>query len=75
LLAVVKSRGYRKMGSCDFALLCGKAFLNELSEGRIDSAIAFGRAFLIALGEKDLSGTDDSTLANGRNHQGEWAHA
>jgi len=63
------------MSSCDFALLCGRAFLNELSEGRIDSAIAFGRAFLIALGEKDLSSSDDSAMANGKNHQAEWVHA
>jgi hypothetical protein len=63
------------MSSCDFALLCGKAFLNELNEGRIDSAIAFGRAFLIALGEKDSSNSEDGALANGKEHQGEWVHA
>ena len=34
----------------DFALLVGKAFLHELDAGHTESAVAFGRAFLIALG-------------------------
>ena len=59
----------------EFALLVGKAFLREIQGGNTDSAIAFGRAFLIALGEKDLSGSDDSAMANGKNHQAEWVHA
>jgi len=34
----------------EFATLVGKAFLHELDMGHRDSAIAFGRAFLLALG-------------------------
>lgn len=34
----------------EFATLVGKAFLRELDMGHRDSAIAFGRAFLLALG-------------------------
>jgi hypothetical protein len=35
-------------GKCDseFVLLIGRAFLQELSLGKTDEAIAFGRAFL-----------------------------
>jgi hypothetical protein len=35
-------------GKCDseFVLLIGRAFLQELSLGKMDEAIAFGRAFL-----------------------------
>ncbi len=56
------------MSNEDFALLCGRAFLYELDEGRIDSAIAFGRAFLISLGAKDVGTGDDAGLANGKQH-------
>jgi hypothetical protein len=42
----------------DFALLVGRAFLHENNEeGHRDSAIAFGRAFLIALG---MRGPEDA---------------
>lgn len=44
----------------EFATLVGKAFLHELDMGHRDSAIAFGRAFLLALGmegpEPDTAG-------------------
>ncbi|OGS56926.1 MAG: hypothetical protein A3K60_01925 [Euryarchaeota archaeon RBG_19FT_COMBO_56_21] len=44
----------------EFATLVGKAFLHELDMGHRDSAIAFGRAFLLALGmqgpESDTAG-------------------
>jgi hypothetical protein len=38
-------------GKCDseFVLLIGRAFLQELSLGRTDEAIAFGRALLILM--------------------------
>lgn len=51
-----------------FALLVGKAFLQEIQAGHRDTAIAFGRAFLLALGN-DGVGTDDGFNAlNGKNH-------
>lgn len=34
----------------EFAVLVGKAFLHEAEAGHRDAAIAFGRAFLLALG-------------------------
>ena len=37
-----------------FATLVGRAFLHELDMGHRDSAIAFGRAFLLALGMEGL---------------------
>ena len=44
----------------EFATLVGKAFLREIDMGHRDSAIAFGRAFLLALGmqgpETDAAG-------------------
>ncbi len=39
-------------GDKDFALLVGKAFLREVEQGHTQSATAFGRAFLLALGMK-----------------------
>jgi hypothetical protein len=36
----------------EFAVLVGKAFLHEAEAGHRDAAIAFGRAFLLALGMK-----------------------
>lgn len=44
-------------GNEDFALLVGRAFLHEIELGHRDQAIAFGRAFLLALGMK---GPEDS---------------
>jgi hypothetical protein len=34
----------------EFALLLGRAFLREVDEGHTESAVAFGRAFLLAMG-------------------------
>jgi hypothetical protein len=34
----------------DFAILVGKAFLREVERGNNQSAIAFGRAFLLSIG-------------------------
>ena len=45
----------------DFALLVGRAFLHEIELGHRDRAIAFGRAFLLALGMK---GPEDSERAH-----------
>ncbi len=36
----------------EFAVLVGKAFLHEINEGHTESAVAFGRAFLLSLGMK-----------------------
>ncbi len=48
-----------------FALLVGKAFLQEIRAGHRDNAIAFGRAFLLALGHADPEPSEDNgTLAN-----------
>jgi hypothetical protein len=49
-----------------FALLVGKAFLQELEAGHTDSAIAFGRAFLLSLGYKGVSGEDTYPALNGK---------
>jgi len=58
-----------------FALLAGKAFLSELEAGRTDAAIAFGRAFLLALGYKGPETKDDSPAMNGRMHARDLALA
>lgn len=34
----------------EFALLLGRAFLREVDQGNRESAVAFGRAFLLAMG-------------------------
>jgi len=44
-------------GNRDFALLVGKAFLREVERGDVQSAIAFGRAFLLSLGMKGPADT------------------
>lgn len=36
----------------EFAVLVGRAFLREVQAGDMESAIAFGRAFLLSLGMK-----------------------
>ncbi len=43
-----------------FALLVGKAFLQEIQAGHRDNAIAFGRAFLLALGHADPESSEDN---------------
>lgn len=50
----------------DFALLVGKAFLRELEVGNTDGAIAFGRAFLLALGNKGPEVQESDATVNGR---------
>ena len=59
----------------DFALLVGKAFLRELEAGNRDGAIAFGRAFLLALGHKGPVASDKEAAVNGRERSHEMAHA
>jgi hypothetical protein len=51
-----------------FALLVGKAFLTELHEGHRDTAIAFGRAFLLALGREGPGAEVGFNALNGREH-------
>lgn len=58
-----------------FALLVGKAFLMELDEGHRDAAIAFGRAFLLALGMQGPSESEEFHALNGRDHSHAMAMA
>lgn len=47
----------------EFAVLVGKAFLREIEARRTERAIAFGRAFLLALGRTgtiDVAGSSMS---------------
>lgn len=60
-------------GDNDFALLVGKAFLHELNSGHTESAVAFGRAFLIAIGCKGLDPADGDNHASGANGHREMA--
>jgi hypothetical protein len=58
-----------------FALLVGKAFLQEVHAGHRDTAIAFGRAFLLALGNEGLSDDEGFNALNGKNHSHAMAMA
>jgi hypothetical protein len=58
-----------------FALLVGKAFLQEIQAGHRDTAIAFGRAFLLALGKQGPSTDDGFNALHGREHQHAMAMA
>lgn len=58
----------------DFAVLVGKAFLQEMEAGHTESAIAFGRAFLLALGMKGPEPSKRNHLAHSKPHA-EWAYA
>ncbi len=51
-----------------FAVLVGRAFLRELEAGHTESAVAFGRAFLLALGMKGPIGKEFSPLGHGRTY-------
>lgn len=57
----------------EFALLVGKAFLTELQGGNTDSAIAFGRAFLLALGKRGPETADGEAVLNGKGHSEGYA--
>jgi hypothetical protein len=50
----------------EFALLVGKAFLREIEASHKEAAIAFGRAFLLALGMKGPEQTQNRLYAMGR---------
>lgn len=50
----------------EFAVLVGKAFLQEIEANHKESAIAFGRAFLLALGMKGPEQTQNKLSAIGR---------
>ena len=52
----------------EFAVLVGKAFLQQLDEGHTEAAVAFGRAFLLALGIKGPEDSDRSPFAHGRTY-------
>jgi hypothetical protein len=51
-----------------FAVLVGRAFLHELEIGHTESAVAFGRAFLLSLGKKGPEGKEFSPLGHGRQY-------
>ena len=51
-----------------FALLVGRAFLKEVQDGHRDTAIAFGRAFLLALGKEGPSTDVECPALNCRDH-------
>jgi hypothetical protein len=59
----------------DFALLVGKAFLRELDVGNTETALAFGRAFLLALGMKGPDLKEKHGYANGRDYGEHYAIA
>lgn len=58
-----------------FALLVGKAFLQELEAGHRDTAIAFGRAFLLALGKQGPRTDEEFHGLHGRDHSHAMAMA
>ncbi len=58
-----------------FALLVGKAFLQEIEVGHRDTAIAFGRAFLLALGKQGPNADDEFSAIHGKDHSHAMAMA
>jgi hypothetical protein len=50
----------------EFALLLGKAFLREIEASHKEASIAFGRAFLLALGMKGPEQIRNRLSAMGR---------
>jgi len=62
-------------GDKDFALLVGRAFLREVERGDTQSAIAFGRAFLLSLGMKGPTEQVRHGVANGKPYDGDFAVA
>jgi len=49
----------------EFAVLVGKAFLREVEAGNTESAVAFGRAFLLSLGMKGPDEVEKSPYTHG----------
>ncbi len=58
-----------------FAILVGKAFLREVERGDTQSATAFGRAFLLALGMKGPVEQKESHIGNGKSPGQDWVPA
>ena len=52
----------------EFAVLVGRGFLQEINAGHNEAAIAFGRAFLLALGMKGPDEDRHDHLARPRTH-------
>jgi len=50
----------------EFALLIGKAFLREVEAGHTESAVAFGRAFLLSLGMRGPEPDEHGPFHGGR---------
>ena len=57
----------------EFALLVGKAFLREIDQGHRDSAVAFGRAFLLAMGMKGPNPEKNRVPSRSRQHSEQLA--
>lgn len=68
-----RSKELNEVANKEFALLVGKAFLRELETGNTDSAIAFGRAFLLALGMRGPETAENGAAMNGKGHSQEFA--
>jgi len=49
----------------EFAVLVGRAFLREVEAGHTESAVAFGRAFLLSLGMRGPAESEKTPYANG----------
>jgi len=49
----------------EFAVLVGRAFLREVETGDRESAVAFGRAFLLLLGMKGPDEIEKTAYNNG----------
>jgi hypothetical protein len=49
----------------EFAVLVGRAFLREVQSGDRESAVAFGRAFLLSLGMKGPDEDERTAYNNG----------
>ena len=50
----------------EFAVLVGRAFLQEIEAGHKDAAVAFGRAFLLSLGMKGPESMEKSPFSNSK---------
>ena len=50
----------------EFAVLVGRAFLREIEAGHTESAVAFGRAFLLSLGMKGPEEKEVAHFSNGK---------
>lgn len=55
-------------------MLVGRAFLRELETGDTESAIAFGRAFLLALGMRGPETAENGAEISRRGRSHEYVH-